>query len=75
MKPNEMPAQSQAGCSPVLIVKMLNDANCSEGTWGHRHLFLKAELIHATPVIPALEFHIVFSAPLKSEPPRVCIAE
>lgn len=71
MKPNGMSAQSQAGCLPVLIVKTLHHANGSEGTWGHRHLFLKAELIHATPLIPALEFHIGFLAPLKSKTPRV----
>ena len=71
MKPSEILTQCQAGCLPVLVVKMAHDANGSEGTQGHRHLFLKTELIHATPVIPALEFHIGFLAPLKSETPRV----
>lgn len=73
MKLNGIPAQSQAGCLPVLIVKIPRDVSGSEGTWGHRHLFLKTELIDAVPVIPALEFHTVFLATLKSETPPVRI--
>lgn len=70
MKPNGIPAQSQVGCLAVLV-KMAHNANRSEGTQGHRHLSLKTQLIHATPVIPALEFHIGFLSPLKSEAPYI----